>query len=261
MGIFQKMSENLPWEETITFEDVDYSPHTEITRTLLDLTLLTNSSSRIISPLLAYFCELDDDNEYYISDENLVTLADYLYDKYYEKWKRVYTDILLIEYNPTHNYDGSETETITTEKAGTESQTEGGNDTTTKSGNTTNVRSGSETDGKGTTTTTKRSGYNSSTYSPDNEVAESGSDTITYNNVTDVETYNSISDKTTYGHTNTLSFDDRVDTVTRTLTKGGNLGATKNSELIGDDIDLRNKYNVVDMVAKDVSSELTISIY
>ncbi len=134
-----------------------------------------------------------------------------------------YIEVYNVEYNPIDNYD--KTSTITTEKQGTETNTD-----TLAQGKTTNVIGG-----KTTTETGKNAPYEiSSDFVNDTktEVSESGNtETMTTDAKTD---------------THTLSFENRKDVVIERTR--GNIGVTTSAQMLSGNAEFWNAYNIIKFI-------------
>ena len=111
-GIFSFLdSFDVPWKDEISPQSLDddyYGNH---------------SGSKSVSPLVENF--LDDDST--LTDSMLTRLATTIIAKYNDGWIRAW-DALKEEYDPLHNYDGTETynETETIEGSNTGTQSDSG---------------------------------------------------------------------------------------------------------------------------------------
>ena len=202
-----------------------------------------------------------------------------------QSYNRIY-DALFSEYNPLWNVDGTETLTYTKDNTGTQA-----NDTT-RTGNVTdnvalvgseqnqNIKSGNMVDA---TTyagqqSNVRSGSTDSQVSPEDNNNFYNTNRELYNNITDTQSFNNRMDTSTETYnnvtdTNTRSFTNRADNrtttynsvkdegirtdrlkeqYTETKVRHGNIGVTKSTELVESEVVLRDKYNFVEIVAKDV---------
>lgn len=158
---------------------------------------------------------------------------------------------LTSQYNPIHNFDRYEeytdTEDADTTKRGT------GTNTTARTG-TENETAESETIiDHGQTTTNTISAYNSNTYQPDNK-QEIDEDQTTSGEGSMTRTRN-LQDQETRNTTDTEVLD-------RTLEHAGhlygNIGVTKSQEMIRDEIELRETYNIYEIVANMLYKDFCI---
>lgn len=93
-GIIQTLTDNfnVPWKVLIP------------DATDLDLDYYSRSGGKYVSPLVSRLS--NDEGE--ISTENMLRLATVIYNRYSLGWNRLWS-ALNLEYNPLHNYDGTET--------------------------------------------------------------------------------------------------------------------------------------------------------
>ena len=131
--------------------------------------------------------------------------------------------LLLTDYNPIENYNSSETESSTSENT----TTSGNENTTTTTTNSTTENSGD--------TTNKVSPYDSENFNNDNN-------TTTTNTTTDNAT-----DTTTINDSGNISSNG---TLTRTLTRKGNIGVTTTQQMIESEYELRAKNLVFEFLEK-----------
>lgn len=263
-----------------------------IDNTLLDIDYIGRSGDKLSSPLIDKM--LNDDEE--LSSEMFDTLSKLIYQKYIYNWTKQY-EVLKMTYNPIHNYDGTETETITSNDTGSMSESE--NSTKTMGGTITNQGTNNETHTGTTTNVVDENvshtgtigesgsnnsqdannvyGFNSST--PVGDTTSSGSTSsqkTTTNNLDDdtnstTTLTNNLSDNTTTSNTQTNNLTDTVESAntqttsqehnsTRTLEKGGNLGITTTQQMIEAELELRQK-NFFDIVFKDIDSIMCLKVY
>ena len=131
--------------------------------------------------------------------------------------------LLLMDYNPIENYNSTETESTTSENT----TTSGNENTTTTTTNSTTENSGD--------TTNKVSPYDSENFNNDNN-------TTTTNTTTDNAT-----DTTTINDSGNISSNG---TLTRTLTRKGNIGVTTTQQMIESEYELRAKNLVIEFLEK-----------
>ena len=163
-------------------------------------------------------------NFIYISDD--LTELGSIISNLSEIYNNEYTtkvSLLLTDYNPIENYNSSETETSTNETT-----------TTTGTENTTTTTTSSTTENSGETTN-KVSPYDSENFSNDNNSNSSNTSTV---NGTDSTT---ISDSGNISSNGTL---------TRTLTRKGNIGVTTTQQMIESEYELRAKNLVFEFLEK-----------
>jgi len=243
-GIFKVLADNhtLPWSNDADANNLDLDYHGN------------HSGDKPVSPLVLKLMNV------YESDDALkVALSDVLYTKYNLTWSRLW-DAINEEYNPLHNYDGTETVTETrnlsmtgsTTASATNTHTDSG--TITDEGSTTNdvkhTSTGTVTDSgttttdsthtntgtvahpvESSTTTTGQSniyGFNSNTAVPSDSSSGSSSSSITSdtitNNLTETDDVDGTSSNT---RTNNLTDVDDAESTNRN-TRTNNLTVTDN---------------------------------
>ena len=163
-------------------------------------------------------------NFIYISDD--LTELGSIISNLSEIYNNEYTtkvSLLLTDYNPIENYNSSETETST-------------NETTTTSGteNTTTTTTNSTTENTGETTN-KVSPYDSENFSNDNNSNSSSTSTVNGTDSTSITDSGNISSN---------------GTLTRTLTRKGNIGVTTTQQMIESEYELRAKNLVFEFLEK-----------
>lgn len=222
--IFTKLNElDVPWKQDITPLNLDYD-------------YIGHSGNKYITPLVSYLIEnnkLDD----------IITI---LYQKNIRNWNKLY-ETLKFEYNPIHNYDGDESETITITDKGTVDST--GTNKTTDSISLIST----DQDENNTFSNDKVFGFNS----PNTQ----GVDNNSSNSSTTNRTSSSSDTSTTSDNNNTnKSTTDMTHTEQRTLTKGGNLGVTSTQSMIVQERDLW-LWNYFEQIFSDIDKTLTLLIY
>ncbi len=197
-----------------------------------------------------------------------------------EKYRRLY-DSMMLEYNPLWNVDGTVVTTSHTTDSGSDTVSYNGKetndhkstDTNTKTGGLTNAYTGSERDekGQGTTEVTAATTFDSSTFKDTGKTVTTPSegydehsyvdraDTTTYNNLKDEATTLSEDNKTFTNRNDKTDYGKKVD-YTETVTRSGNIGVTKSTELI-DDYRVTSNYSFMDVVARDIVNLITYSVY
>ena len=131
--------------------------------------------------------------------------------------------LLLTDYNPIENYNSSETETSISE-----------NTTTSGNENTTTTTTNSTTENSGVTTN-KVSPYDSENFSNDNNSNSSNTSTVNGTDSTSITDSGNISSN---------------GTLTRTLTRKGNIGVTTTQQMIESEYELRAKNLVFEFLEK-----------
>lgn len=227
-GVFSKLDEKaVPWKDLgiASMLDLDYYGN--------------HSGDKITSPLVDRL--IDDET---LTDEAIQKLADICWMRYGENWTRLW-DALQLEYNPIHNYDQLEKETIddTSTLTKTISNTSQRNASgTMTSQNTSSVNSNEAND---------VFGFNSTTGKPSTKSTGSSSST------------NDSSGSTSGNETVTLSgsdVDDKTGKIIRELTRQGNIGVTTTQQMLESEYEFR-KHVYFDFVYETIDSVLTITIY
>ena len=131
--------------------------------------------------------------------------------------------MLLMDYNPIENYNSTEIESSTSENT----TTSGNENTTTTTTNSTTENSGE--------TTNKVSPYDSENFSNDNNSNSSNTSTINGTDSTSITDSGNISSN---------------GTLTRTLTRKGNIGVTTTQQMIESEYELRSKNLVFEFLEK-----------
>lgn len=182
---------------------------------------LSHSGDKVISPFVRRLETLKDDGK--ILDV-LLKVANYIIQKYRDKWNKVYDAFIESNYNPIENYSMVQVETPDIKK-------------------TSNAKT--NTDVKTTThgdSSTDTYGFNSANSVPTGKAEADTDVTVTGNkdnNYTDVE---------------------ETETGTRRLTRSGNIGVTTSQQMLQSEIELR-KFNFVDMIMNDVDMIMCLHVY
>lgn len=219
--IFKTIMTNytLPWSEDESITDA-----------LLDFEYINNYSGRkIISPAVSN--NLGTDGK--ITAAGFEKLCDVCYMMFNKKWTRNWT-ILNMEYNPIENYAMNEHTVLTRDNKESHSGTDS------------NVRTGSVGVSASSSGENKVSAFNSSEYQPADSSTGSGSNTTTFNNLTDAETH---------GH-----IIDNDDTETTDHTRTGNIGVTTSQQMAESDLQLW-RWNFFYEVFSDIDNVFTVSTY
>lgn len=184
--------------------------------------VLEHSGDKIISGYYNKLIELEDDET--ISD-GLLVVATNIVNTYADKWNKLYSALVSSDYDPLENYNMEQVETpdITREK-------------------TTDVKTKMVTSSSGDSSSGVY-GFNSATSVPSTE--NEASTTVTVEGDND----------------DNVSHDVDTETGTRELTRHGNIGVTTSQQMLESEIKLRNNYNFTQMILKDVSQILCISVY
>lgn len=243
-GIFKVLADNhtVPWENDADANDLDLDYHGN------------HSGDKPVSPMVLKLMDVYEDE-----DDLRIALSDVLYTKYSITWSRLW-DAINEQYDPLHNYDGTETTTETRNLSVIGSTTASTSNTHTDTGTVSDVGSttndvthtstGTVSDSgttssdsthtntgtvshpiESTTTTTGQSniyGFNSDTAVPSDTSTGSSSSSVTSdvmtNNLTETD---DVDGTTTNTRTNNLTDVDDAES-TSTNTRTDNLTATDN---------------------------------
>lgn len=169
-------------------------------------------------------------------------------------------------YNPIENYDRNESETTSSTKSGTHSNTDthSGTDTVTTGGtrSNTDTHSGTDTVTDNVTRENEIAGFNSSTYSDANKETESGTHGTAHGHVITTSEQTSGSEATAHGHVITTSgTDGETDTGTRTSRIHGNIGVTTAQQMLESEMELANKFWIYDYIASAFETDNFITTY
>ena len=187
------------------------------------------------------------------------------------------------DYNPIYNVDAFEFEDRTLDQTGTQQHTKSGKDTNTRSGSEkdtkagkeANTRTGNETNAPtgSDTETTSNTTYDSAAFlDREKKITQPGvTTTTTYNDVKDetsytnredTHTYNDVKDETQY---NTSDLDNRnlKDTEAIVKRRYGNIGVTKSSELVRDEMNTWSAayMDVFKRIVKDCVNCVSYALY
>ena len=221
-GVFASLSDfTLPWSEDVNAED-------------LDLVYLGNvSGCKPVSPLVRGLIE---DGE--LSDTNKGRIATSMMALYLLKWAKLW-NTLTFEYNPIENYDMEEVMTDDT----TEIEYGHVHELVQEKGSTS-----TRTDTITVTETHSVQGFNSSTYTPSDQMVKTptGNETITGS-----------------GEDTDTNTESGTDTHTRnyTLTRHGNIGVTTSQQMIESERKLWMWSFFYEVVFPDIDRLLCLSIY
>ena len=158
-----------------------------------------------------------------------------------DTWSRLFKAFTM-DYNPIWNVDGTETETEVHSNTFTSNSTDSYNEKG-------SARGSSNTDGKENTTHSV-TGYNSSSL-----VNESADNTT---NSMDVNTSNSSENS---GTSNGQKNDVDNGTVTRTKTRGGNIGVTMTQQMLSAELDIRPELNIYKYICEEFKNRFCLMIY
>lgn len=184
--------------------------------------VLEHSGEKQISGYYDKLRELENDET--ISD-SLLVVAKNVVNTYSDKWNKLYSAIVSSNYDPLENYNMEQVETpdITREK-------------------TTDVKTKMITSSSGDSSSGVY-GFNSATSVPSTENEASTTVTVEGDNDENV------------------SHDVDTETGTRELTRHGNIGVTTSQQMLESEIKLRDNYNFMKTILKDVSEILCLSVY
>lgn len=76
-----------------------------------------------------------------------------------------------------------------------------------------------------------------------------------------VQAFDTSRDQTESGHTTGVSNMDRSNTHTRVFNRHGNMGVTSNQEMITQEMEMRAKYQIYEIIAQEFKDEFCIQIY
>lgn len=260
------VKEVFPREYSI-FTHIDYN-FIAATKIELDLLFYTTYGERPISPLVSSIMVGPT-----LSSNDIHILGKLLTTKYAMKWSKL-ERLNNTQYDPIYNYSDEMTEQLTDTRITNElahSFDENQNDVTDTINNTKNndvTRSENSTSSENLDNSSNKSVYsfNSSTPSPTN-VTE-GADKNSYNgetSITNKEVETNETSKTTAesGHRNSTRDSNIRDdnTLSRTVKHKGNIGNHTTQRLINEEIELRNKFDLVQIFLQDAKDLLTLPIY
>ena len=279
-GIFTKLDElNVPWKGTVSKEslNIDYYGN--------------RSGNKNISLMIERILG----NRDKLSNDEINIIAKMLKEKYSLSWKNAW-DAMIAEYNPIHNYDRKENETIVETKEGTKNATDNvsgtntgtitkegtdtGSTTTSKSGSDTLTNKGTESNSGSSNNTddNNNSIYGFNSVSGVNSDNSHSTNTGTDSNTLSIDTEN----KTTYNSTNTENKNNSNtetqtnnlqntetrensettndnNNITRQLNVSGNIGVSTSQQMIESELKLRFNWNYFELVYKDIDRELISS--
>lgn len=236
-GIFNYLSQltAMPW-----------AGNANITSAVLDLEYFGNrSGGKFCSPLVKLLLD-----EYgLLSSAARLSIAMVIVAKYLTNWQRLWATSI-VEYNPIHNYDMTETKETTT----TEDKSMAGSGTTGYTGTVTDSFGGTETitHGMGNRDTTYRYGMNNTTpldKASDDVVSQQNGTTGTTKGGSDTHT-RQLTD-TTQG---TVT-EDNEGTEQYELHRSGNIGVTTSQQMLQSERELWT-WNYFDQIFKDLDNEL-----
>lgn len=209
LGIFSQMT-GAPWASvrampTMTGEQMDSEY------------IIGRSYSKIISPFLAKIIENAESPEQW-KDK----ISDHLWRKFGKKWKRLY-ETLKADYNPIHNYDMTETRSLSKST----------NDQANNSSSTSSTGNSSSTG--------YEYGFNS---------------TLSDNNPSSKDANTSSDSKNVIGNASYTGSEREIETTKRS----GNIGVTTSQQMIQAERDLW-RWNFYEEVFRDVDSVVALKVY
>lgn len=201
----------------------------------LDLYFITAYGEKWGSPFLSYF-----DGPAGISDADMKRVAATIYRMYKSQWEHLYK-ANKAEYNPIHNTDVEERETIN--KVGNENSLEGSSTAAT-----TETMGASDTNG-GSTMTHDVAGFNSSSYVNDSkDIGTNNADTAAR------------SANTAGSEGESTSVKNYADDHERVLKRAGNIGVQTSAQLISGELSLW-QWNFIKGVMSDICETIALSVY
>lgn len=288
----KKQIKDLMTLTTDLFGYIDYDlTDLEISKEMLNFYFISRYSNRWVSPVMDLLVE-----DGTIPTANWVTLGSYLNQLYKNKWDRL-KSIVLLEYDPIHNYSDSMAEdisdndgrTVTLDLDGTTTNTRTDNtsestsntrtDNTTRTDNLTRTDDLENTKNVGTTNDNTDSvyGFNSNDSVPSNEnsssgsVDETGTQTVTVRNTGTVTNTGTVSNAGTKQNTGTVTNSgsnttdsteetQREFTRERSVTHIGNIGNLTTQQLLTQEVEFW-QWNFIIQMLSDVADVITLPIY
>lgn len=263
----------------------------EISKEMLNFYFMSKYSNRWISPVMELLIE-----DGTIPAGNWTVLGNYLNQLFKNKWDRL-KNIILLEYDPIHNYSDTMSEDITDNDDKSVTLDLDGTNTNTRTDNTTETTSNTRTDNTTRTDNLTRTddlemtkdvgttngntdsvyGFNSSNAVPSDESESSGSvdetdtQTGTVKNAGTVTNTGTVANAGTKQNTGTVgnSGSNTVDsteqtyrdfTRERSVTHIGNIGNLSTQNLLTQEVEFWN-WNFIIQMLSDVADVLTLPIY
>lgn len=190
-------------------------------------------------------------------------LVPIILNKYGDKWQRLWDAFIETEYAPLENYSMVESETINDDVSHKGTIGESGSNSSTDTHNlaSSDTETGGVTSAISGTPIDKVYPSFSSTATPVKETTQSTTQTTTYNNhkheLTDTGTLSvsgSNSKTTTFGNS-----DERD--ISRSHTRSGNIGVTTSQQMLQSEIDIRNNFNLINQIYRDLDKILTSYVW
>lgn len=214
----------------------------------LDLHFASRYGQKWVSPLI----EMLEDSDKEVKGTNLATLANSIYRIRMTEWSHLYAD-LKAEYDPIENTDYVESETIVTDNDTTQGNTRTLNTTNTVDNDSTSSSTGSTTvTGSGAV---DKFGFDSVTAVGDTTSSDSTSTTASTSGTGTLDVTTRDTGTVTDAGTGT-----KDETITRNLSKHGNIGVMTNVQLLRDDTAFW-KWSFIDVIFEDVAQMVTLSVY
>lgn len=186
-----------------------------------------------------------------------------------DPWARMLA-ALSAEYNPIHNYDRTDTETITDTETGnretsdTEATTNSGTNTVTETGSGSETGSAATDVTKGDTSTIKKMGFNSAEFVDSDKTVVEATESGESSTSREVSSENSTSgatsatgSKTGHGTEETSRDAERE----RTLTSQGNIGVTTAQQMITAEIEMRAAFNMYDIIMRAFRTDICVGVF
>lgn len=200
-------------------------------------------------------------------------------------WDKI-AALMSLTYNPIHNYDRTETETIDSSKTNERDSTNNTSQTLVRdseqtqtgtigdvgSRDTTGSDTGTVTYVRGSAETKSVTGFNSNTLVPAEKVEGSGQDTETRNlaNGTEEDTTNTRTLNLANGEdtTDTLTRQDTIDdnvsedeTIQRQLHNYGNIGVTTTQQMMQQEMDIAQMLDLTKIIADEFIETFCVGVY
>lgn len=277
-GIFTQLEEiGVPWSLTVHKDSLNMDYYGN------------RSGNKSISILLERI--LKDKEKLEINEREKI--ARLIKEKYSLSWENAW-NAMIAEYNPIHNYDRLENETINETNNGTKEGTDNktidrtgtitnqetntGNITTSKTGDDTVKNTGTETNRGDNSNTTDNSsglyGFNSATgvdsdYSnSNNKGTENNTLTLDTSNKTEYNSTNKEERNLSNNETQTNDLHDTENNTIKETTKddgktirklevSGNIGVSTSQQMIESELKLRFDWNYFELIYRDIDKELT----
>lgn len=225
---------------------------------VLDKLYYNRSANKLLlSHIVELYDMLENDNNTEQFNTEIGTL---LVNKYYNKWNIIYNTLILNDVDPLTTYKEESTETPNITKNKTNNENIETNDSKE------NTYSSNREVGTNMTSSSNKSqqddyyGFNSSEKVPKNENNQNATETITG---TGEDNYTNIQDNATQTTDTTRTKDfTEEQTETGSITKHSQgYKDIAPSKLISNEIDMRNLYNLFDIILNDLDELITLLVY